>query len=244
MRTIDIDRDTLDKAAREGFERPADAAFWDDRCYATHVPVMSWADRGDDILAESNFHVALAMLAATVAQDESGASEERGDDFYDGTSSHWLVGSLREIWVRVYVSDDWLDQEPDAREFTPVFIEAVSIALALQDYPVLDESDHSDREHAAWESNVDDAIHQAERDHDDSEAERVMFYHVLTVEESYRDRLWDDAGYPDPDWDRVAGLYREVRNEHFEFMAVRAYAEWRAWQEWAPMLGQEPLPGV
>lgn len=235
MRATDLDRQTLEAAAREAFERPADAAFWDDRCYATHVPVYGWADRGDDILAESNFHAFLAALEGVVAHDESGASEARGDDVYDASASHWLVGSLQQIWVRVYVSDDWEDQEPDAREFTPVFAEAVSIATGLREqYPILDESDYSDREYKRWEELVDQAIHDAARDHyEDSDAECQAFYTLLTYHDSYRDRLYDQCGYPDPDWDEVAKLYAEVRNEHFDWLARRELAV-----RHAPMAGQ------
>jgi hypothetical protein len=240
----DIDRDTLEKAAREGFERPANAAFWDDRCYTTHVPVLSWADRSDDVLDESNYHTALAMLAGAVAHDESGASEERGDDFHDGSSSHWLVGSLRQIWVRVYVSDEWEHQESDAREFTPAFIEAVRIALSLQDYPILDESDYSEREYAAWEAVTDDALDTAARDHVDSDTERALFYWLVTAVEPYRDEL-HECGFPDPDWDRVAELYATARGDHFEWLAARHLPHTRGADiTWLPLPGQEPIPGL
>ncbi|AWY07639.1 hypothetical protein SEA_YOSIF_75 [Streptomyces phage Yosif] len=193
MHTIDID--TLTEYAEKALERPSDAAFWDERCYSTHVPVIGWAERGDDILEESNYLSALELLTGA-AEDES--------HVFDGSSGHWLVGSLRQVWVQVY--------EEDGETFTAAFREAVEIQEALHGYPVLDESDYSEREWKRYEENLSEALDDAQRGYEDdtdeqAQAIRDRFYEVVG------ERLeWDG---PDVSWYGVEELYGEVRDEWF-----------------------------
>lgn len=137
----DVTDDDLKAAAREALTRPSDAVFYDDRLYTTHGPVLAWAERGDDILAESNYLTVLPFL-------ESAAEDE--EHVLDVTVRHWAVGSLRQIFVQVY--------EEDSETFTAAFREAVVVAHSLRDYPVWDEDDYSERELARFDSNLDDAI--------------------------------------------------------------------------------------
>src|SRR5262252_3968856 len=98
---IDLDQDHLVEMASRILTRPDSYLAWDDRWYTTHGCVYAWADRSDDLVAESNFHTMLAALEGAVAHDESGASEDRGDDVVDTSASHWAYGSVRELMVRV-----------------------------------------------------------------------------------------------------------------------------------------------
>lgn len=225
----DMDPDRVAEAAREALDRPADSGWFDDRYFTTHGCVWGWADRDSDPLEESNFYAALAALNGAVAHDESGASEARGDDVLDMSAGHWAVGSVRHIFVRVYV-----DETETA--YTPAFLEAVRLADAVREYPVLDESDFSEREWAAFEKSVADTIDWvARRYRDDTLAESVAFAFLVTDEERHREAIYD-AGYPEADEERVAEVYAEVRNDHFE---------WLAWRYLDPaMPGQEPLPGL
>ncbi|WLW38620.1 hypothetical protein [Streptomyces phage Verabelle] len=198
---MNVDIDTLIEYAESGLERPSDAAFWDDRLYTTHAPVIGWAERGDDILEESNYLSTLELV--------QGAAESE-DHWIDATVGHWLVGSLRQLFVQVY--------EDETREdFTQAFIEAVEIAEGLKDYPVVDESDYSDREWKRYEENLSEALDQAQREFDldtDEEAQAIRdaFYEVSG------DRLpWDGA---DVSWDAVEELYREVRDEFFTALVL------------------------
>jgi hypothetical protein len=230
------DHEHMTMVAREALTRPDDSAWFDDRAFTTHGLVMSWADRGDDIVAESNFHTALDMLNAAVAHDETGASEARGDDVFDGSASHWAWGSQRMIFVRVY------DEHGD---FTPAFRVAVDIAWTLahgDGSGILDEHDHNAREYAAWETEVDDAVDYAARGYVDSEAERALFYWLLTSHPEYREGLWDTVGFPSVDYDAMAKLYQAVRNDHFEWL-IAPYPDPRT-VAWLPLAGQEPLPGL
>ncbi|AKY03904.1 hypothetical protein SEA_VERSE_74 [Streptomyces phage Verse] len=193
---VNVDLDTVIEYAERALERPSDAAFWDERCYETHVPVISWADRGDDILEESNFHTARDLIA--------GAAEDE-EHWFQGSAGHWLVGNLEQIWVQVY-------EDETREEFTQAFIEAVEIQESLSSYPILDESDYSEREWKLYEENLSEALDQAQRDYDldtgeEAQAIRDAFYEVSG------ERLpWDGA---DVSWDAVEELYREVRDEFF-----------------------------
>lgn len=196
----DIDIDTLAEWAEKALERPSDAAFWDERLYETHGATLSWAERGDDILSESNYLSALELV--------QGAAE-REEDVIDASIGHWLVGSLRQLFVRVY--------EDDGVTFTAAWREIVEIGEGLESYPIVDESDYSEREWKLYEENLSEALDQAQRDYDldtDEEAQAIRdaFYEVSG------DRLpWDGA---DVSWTAVEELYREVRDEHFTALVL------------------------
>lgn len=199
-----LDRETLEQAAEEALKRPSDAMFWDDRLFNTHGAVFHWAERGDDLLEESNYLTALDLIRAA-ADDGRPDTEVSDEQVIDGTSRHWLVGSLRTIYVQVYDEDG---------EFTPAFAKATELALSLQDYPILDESDYSEREWKAYEETLSEALDHAEREYwSDTEQEqaaiRERFY-----EGPAQHLDWHRA--EDVDWDKVAEEYGKVRDAHFE----------------------------
>lgn len=251
MRASD-DRDHVMRAAKEALTWPDDYSSSDPRWYHTHAPVCSITrdQRGSDHLAESNYHAALDMLRGAVAHDESGASEARGDDVVETSMGHWGYGYVDVVMVRVYVSDDWADQPEDAREFTPAFLEAVDIAAALENYPVLDESDLSEREYAAWQDTFSEAFDYAGRSYqDDTPAEVQAVWHLMTgalIEYGSVDRISPDGYRPESlDWDAVARWYRELRDELFTSMGAAILAGIEAHRETAARAaGQYPLPGL
>jgi hypothetical protein len=209
MRTqSDIDPDTLAEYERNLMVRPSNyGRHTDYGQYETHAPVYAVAINADDVLAESNWHAMLDMV--------NGAARDGFDDVHDLGESHWGWGPIDVIYVRV--------RDECTGRFTPAWIEAVGALLALQDYPVLDESDYSDREYAAWESTVNDAVDCAIRGHrEDTDADRQAFYALLTRQ----DGLMDTFGYPSDsvDWDRVAKAYATVRDEHYTWLGQRELA--------------------
>lgn len=229
----DLDAAQVAKAAEEALTQPSHSAWYDDRYFETHGCVWAWADKSDDILAESNYHAALDALNGAVAHDESGASEERGDDVLDVTASHWLVNTMRHLFVRVYTDDS-------QTAYTPAFLEAVRLRDRYRDYPVLDESDYSERESKAFDESVCDAIDAAARDYpDDTPAEQEAFAFLLSWDEGHRDAIYQ-AGYPDADYDEVARVYALARSEHFEWLAQRCLP----FAVSGVLPGQEPLPGL
>src|SRR3712207_9530446 len=51
-------------------------------------------------------------------------------------------------------------------DFTPSFIEAVQLADALHVYPVLNDSDYSEREYERFQANAREALDDAQREFD------------------------------------------------------------------------------
>ena len=108
--------------------------------------------RDSDALEESNFECAMKSLRAVRDQwakenpEAADAWEEahpNDDMICDPRASHWAVGWVEELLVHV--------DAPDC-----VLTEAGEIICSLADYPVLDESDYSERECEAaqetWEN--------------------------------------------------------------------------------------------
>lgn len=148
----DFDPEALAEFATQILDRPGDMGVWDDRLYSTHGGTISWAERSDAILSESNYLMALDRVLA-----DSGLPE--GEDVIDGSFGHWAVGSLRQICVRVYVWDE--ENEAPSDEYTQAFLSMYSIGKALKEYPVLDESDFSERENEAWDTAYVEALASA-----------------------------------------------------------------------------------
>jgi hypothetical protein len=196
-----IDRETLEKAEREQMERPSNAAFWDDRMYNTHAPTLTWCDRGDDLLEESNYKCALERLEAIAREDD-----EESDDVLDLGISHWAYGSIRQIFVRVRDEDG---------EFTNAWIESVKIALELQDYPVLDESDYSEREWEAYEDALREALEDAQRAYWLDTVEEAQAIQDAWYEDESADHRTSWAHPDEVNWERVALDYAKHRDAYF-----------------------------
>lgn len=223
MKAEDIDNGTLEEAEREAREsRPSNSAMWDDRLYLTHFPVLSWAERGDDILSESNYLMALELLKGAEVHDERvrvpGNDERAGDiddsDVIDATISDWLVGSLRQIFVRSRaVVDD---------TFTGAWKEAVSIASALQSYPVLDDSDFSEREWKAFETDADNALEHArhETDTDTEFAAYISIVWDVASNDGFEEHADD---YASANWEAFGEQYNLAREGVLLARATLAY---------------------
>jgi hypothetical protein len=72
--------------------------------------------------------------------------EAAGDVIFFGCS-HWLVGTTNEMAVRVY--------EPGTTKTTPAFKELSAIVDQIERYPILDESDYSEREYESALAGID-----------------------------------------------------------------------------------------
>lgn len=209
----EVDTDVLERAAAESLTRPSDASFWDDRLFTTHGATLSWAERGDDILEESNYLMAEEAIRAA-------AGDDADEHVIDATIKHWLVGSLRQLFVQV---------RDDAGDFTPAWIEAVTIGVGLkEDYSVLNESDYSEREYAVYEANLAEAVNSVENDYDEDQnvAEITAYAHEYNYFESVE--------YSEVDWDDVKSGWVAAREAYY---AERGSAVLNAQIE-----GQLPLP--
>ncbi|AKY03604.1 hypothetical protein FDI81_gp73 [Streptomyces phage Hydra] len=244
---MNVDIDTLVEYANSALVRPSDASFWDERCYTTHVPVIGWADRGDDILEESNYHAAKSLI--------EGAAEDP-EHVFEGSAGHWLVGSLQQVWVQVYETfeeecdceptwqhEDGCEEDedslycerwclvecdgeqclPEGEVFTAAFIEAVEIQEALKDYPILDESDYSEREWERFESNCTEALGEAQREYADDTLEEENAIENAIFEESALSDLFGYEANAEVSWERVAEIYAEYRDAYFLEKAYEVY---------------------
>lgn len=247
---MELDRETLEKAAREALEQPSNASFWDDRLFTTHGAVFHWAERGDDLLEESNYLTALDRIKAA-ADDGRPDTEVSDEQVIDGSSSHWAYGSLRTIYVQVYEEaecpgghdgEDYVLEGGNPycdgacvteREFTAAFVEATELALSLKDYPILDDSDYSEREWEAFQEAMKEAVEQAQREYtlvDTSDQDDEIAQRFYEDESTTHRNQWCRAD--DVSWTVVEEEYREARDAYFLEKATEVY-RWN-------MLGYNP----
>ena len=151
------------EAIEQGREHPRD--YWG---AITDLQDQGWTltfarHRDSDHLDNSNFETILKAF------DEK---YEKYDDFRVEGSNHWAVGWMDQMMVRALQCkcEDWeqadITAHPDARSkglklwrchtcgtdfgidrVRPIFMDALEFLGRLEDYPILDEEDHSRREY-------------------------------------------------------------------------------------------------
>ena len=95
-----------------------------------HWAAVYVGSRDESALEESNRAQIQSALKPFTASDPPTA-------YTECTENHWAVGYLHVIYLRVYDS---------AGELTPAFLAYAELHLAMKEYPVLNESDWSERE--------------------------------------------------------------------------------------------------
>lgn len=153
MTARDLDDETYVRAAREALERPSDYLhFGDERMFDFVGQTLSHT-RDSDTVEESNYRSVLRdMQVLAELLHPSEGSEWVGEH----CASHWLVGWVEHITVRVLVDPD---REITVENLTPEFIAVTNIAVHLKEQdPIYDDSDHSELEseqhHELWEKVV------------------------------------------------------------------------------------------
>lgn len=111
------------------FDSPEDEDTW---------TIISPEHRDSTLIDKSNSEAIQAALGA----------DEFSDDVIIGSATHWAVGWVTHICIRVYDA---------AGNITPAFRELVDIQLRLQEYPVLDDEDYSRREYEASLWGIEDS---------------------------------------------------------------------------------------
>lgn len=223
----EFDEDHLRQAAKEalGFNGPTDL----DGPSNGHMNmpegfgvVYSYPPQAGDLVDESNYY-------ATLAAVKEAAGEKFVDrDIKESSVGHWTYSYFDVLLVRVYEpgTEPWLEgKDPRIEvEYTDAFLAAVDCADRRHQYPLLDETDYNEREYAAWEKEVDEAIAQEQRrgdygdDEDDVQAIRDVMSDLLDEEgESAADAFGGPDGYsPDNvDYEKVAEWYGKAREEMF-----------------------------
>lgn len=247
---MDLDRETLEEAAAEALKRPSNAHFYDDRLFTTHGRVFAWGEQSDDVLEESNYLTALALIKAA-------AGDDADEHVIDGTEKHFACGYLRTIYVQVHKTyedeececpltweheDECEEDEdstycqlycaiecdgseclPEEEEFTDAFIEATKLALYLQDGAILDDSDFSEREWKRFEENSQRALDDAQREYAWDTFEEITEIQNRIFTASELSELMGREANADVSWEKVAELYAEYRDAYFGELAYEVY---------------------
>lgn len=133
-------------------------------------------------------------------------SESVADDLSCGTGDEWHEAAFTATWLR-----------------------ACEILDALDGYPVFDESDHSEREWAAFETDLALALDSVAGDYpDDTEAESEAVRAAVYESIGNGDLDAHGSSYAEADYEAVAEIYSDERNRRFEALAAEHEAERRA----------------
>lgn len=141
--------ETYETAAREALTRPRDYVRWitpDDGMFSTWGYAGIGVHRDSDAVDRSNYRSILRDL--TELEAELYGANAAGEWLSDERASHWAVGWVDSIVVRILFDED---AGATIDNLTPLFIAAVNIATTLHEqYPIWDEEDFSAEEHAEY----------------------------------------------------------------------------------------------
>lgn len=141
---FDMWHDDLLKAAREALTRPSDFGYFGDLPLFESWGLTFGQNRDSDVLERSNYRRLLSD-AQEVATSEDGDNAEDVSEYIQSTHmSHWLCGWIDQVAVRVLIDPD---KGIEVGNITNTFKFVAQACLRLRDeYPVYDESDHSELE--------------------------------------------------------------------------------------------------
>lgn len=145
---------TLEEWCKElaGNHREFESFAWDGEPEDSDLwAIINVSHRDADCLTESNANAMRELLAPYMAESSCAREDEAirywhgGErdpealpDVSEETHGHWACGYVEALVVRIY--------HPDGRTITEAARELHRIAEALEDYPVLDDEDLSQRE--------------------------------------------------------------------------------------------------
>ncbi len=180
--TIDIDEAAL-KAAGNWQRFNSFVWFRDEIEDADQWAVLYTHNRDSGLLDQSN--------ASVIAEAMQPFSETDNPDVVFESHSHWAVGHVDGISIRVYLPSG---------EITEAFQKYHELAEAMDDYPVLDETDYSNREYEATIANIADAAWRLKNEFDLPDGFEHEVYSWLDDNRSGELENSDDqGGYPSED---------------------------------------------
>lgn len=161
-------------------DRPEDCDCW---CVIyTHT-------RDSGLIAQSNAHVFKETLSPFLAQ----ARNREDADIQEEHHGHWGVGWMDGYSIRVFKNG----------EITKAFRAYAKLKLRLDDYPLLDENDYSDREYQASIQAIEGWSHLVKTDvkaFDDSNSwASKVFSWLCENDESELENRDDQGAYPSED---------------------------------------------
>lgn len=110
-----------------------------------------------------------------------------------------------ELAVKLYVNDD------PRRGFTEGAVVALDLLDRMSDYPLLDDMDHSEREHEIAQESMDEALSSVLRSAETEETEDAVaaeFWETVPLD----DTMWDWG--LDGVWGRAESLAEEILERH------------------------------
>ena len=134
-------------------------------------------NRDSGLLDQSNSHVISQAMASFTEGDDP--------DVVFESHSHWAVGHLDGFSLRVFDASG---------EITEAFKAYHELAERMDDYPILDESDYSNREFEATLDNIKDAAWRLKNDFDLPEGWESDVYSWLSDHRSGEVESRDDQG--------------------------------------------------
>jgi len=141
---------------------------------------MIWYTSGRDagLLAQSNHNEVASLLKPFADGDDP--------DVVSESHSHWAVGSLAGWSIRVYSNDG---------QITDAFRAYCDIKDRLEGYPVLNESDYSEREYNATLENYRSEMWDMEKQLPHGWASEVYSWFSDNGHDRYTDNSDDQGGY-------------------------------------------------
>ena len=149
--------------------------------------VIYTSNRDSGLLDQSN--------AAVIEKAMEPFTEGDDPDLVNESHHHWAVGHVDGFSLRVFNQDG---------EITPAFRAYHELAERMDDYPILDESDYSQREYDATLENVEDSAWRVKRDFVLPEDWVGQVYSWLSDNSSDLENKDDSGGYPSEDSLRAA----------------------------------------
>jgi len=139
-------------------------------------------NRDSGLLDQSNAEVIRKTLAPFAEGDDP--------DVVFESHSHWAVGHVTGFSIRIFRND----------EITAAFRAYHELAEQLDSYPILDETDYSNREYEATIENIESAAWRVKHDFDLPEGWSEEVYSWFSDHEQSEIESSDDqGGYPEED---------------------------------------------
>jgi hypothetical protein len=150
---------------------------------ADNWAIVYTSNRDSGLLDESN--------ASVIAEAMKPFTEGDDPDVVFESHSHWAVGHVDGFSIRVFNQDG---------QITDAFEKYHELAERMDDYPILDETDYSNREYEATVSNIEDAAWRLKNDFQLPKDWPAEVYGWLSDHECREIENVDDrGGYPEED---------------------------------------------
>jgi hypothetical protein len=174
------------------------------QCFAWHERpdnpedwcIVYTSNRDSGLLDQSNAHAIEQELERFTDPEDlecCGATDDDGSllpDVRSESHSHWACGHVDRYAIRVYGPEGTI---------TAAFAKWCELQARLEDYPVLDESDYSERELVATEENIGNAAHYAASKYDvelPDDHVGLMWRYFWDHNQSAIENRDDQGGYP------------------------------------------------